>query len=180
MLFVPETGVGLPDATSYIDQTTFESISDLLGYNYAELTAETIEQRLVRATLFIDAEYRRRFPGTRRLTTQALEWPREKAEYVDGAEIAIDAVPKEVQIATVELVYLLEQGIALQPVLSASGELTYNRQRVEGAVEQEQRFSSNNANRRDISTLVEDALSRITGGMGSYYELRIQRVGGNG
>jgi hypothetical protein len=180
MVFTLETGDGLADANSYIDVQTFKDISDLLGYDYADLYDPTIEARLVRATTVLDASYRSQFPGERQTTTQALEWPRSDAVYLDGAEISENTIPKEIQIATVELTNVISSGSNIQPTISSSGEMIYNRQRVEGAVEQEQRFDNHYGNSRDIYTAVDDALSRITGGVSGYFDLKIQRVGGDG
>lgn len=178
MTFTPETGAGVVDANSYIDVATYKSISDLLEYDYSEYTDPTIEARLVRATLVLDSQYRRMFPGERKTETQGLEWPRSNAEYIDGVDIADDVIPREIQLATVEMVQILNAGSNIQPTISSSGELIYNRRRVEGAVEQEQRYSIQSGNRRDIYTSVMDAMSRITGGMAGYYNLEIKRVGG--
>ena len=180
MVFTPEDGTGVVNANSYIDQTTFEEICDLLEYDYSELTSETIEARLVRAAMVLDSEYRSLFPGTRQTETQGLEWPRSNAVYIDGVDIAEDTIPREIKLAVTELAHIIGAGSNVQPTISSSGELIYNRQRVEGAVEQEQRFGNYYGNSRDIYTAVNDALSRITGGMSGYYDLRIQRVGGNG
>lgn len=180
MTFTPETGAGVEGANSYLDVNSYKGICDLLEYSYLDYTDATIEARLVRASLILDSQYRSMFPGERKTETQGLEWPRLNAVYVDGASIAEDTVPTEVKMATVEMVQAISSGQVVQPAISSSGELIYERNRVEGAVEQEKRYDTQGGSRRDVYTSVVDALSRITGGMAGYYALKIKRVGGWG
>jgi hypothetical protein len=178
MVFIPETGVGVTDANSYIDVAGYKDICNLFEYEYVSTSDVTLKARLVRAAIILDSSYRTMFPGERATTTQGLEWPRTGAAYVDGTAIDEDVVPKEIKIAAVELVQIIGAGTDTQPTIGSSGELIYERNRVEGAVEQERRYDSRGGSRRDIYTSVVDALSRITGGMAGYYDLKIQRVGG--
>lgn len=178
MIFTPETGAGVAGANSYLSLLRYQEICDLLEYSYADIADSTIEARLIRSATIMDSSYRHMFPGERMTATQGLEWPRANATYVDGADIADDVVPVEIEMATVELVQVLNSGATVQPTLSSSGEVVYERNRVEGAVERELRYDTQGGNRRDVYTSVVDALSRITGGMHGYYALEIQRVGG--
>jgi len=175
--FAHEDGTGLATANSYVDLDTFKDFADTFGYDYSSLTDTQIETLLIRATMVLDAKYRSDFPGERQVVGQALEWPRSNAVYVDGEEIAESIVPKEVQIALTEMFYVIQSGQTVQPIISSTGSLELERVRIEGAVEEEKRYSSSGAV-RDIYTTVTDALSRITGGMEGYYDLKIIRVGG--
>jgi hypothetical protein len=176
--FVVETGEGLSDANSYISVEEFKELSDLFGYDYSDIADNRIQSFLIRATIILDSEYRSDFPGNRKVSGQALEWPRDEAVYIDGESIDDDIVPKEIKYAMVELLYILNAGGNVQPTISTSGTLSHERKRVEGAVEIEQRYRSDYNYRRDVYTVVTDALSRITGGLSAYSNLRIIRVGG--
>ncbi|GJE00556.1 DnaT-like ssDNA-binding protein [Methylobacterium isbiliense] len=82
-MLIVENGTGLPDAESYV------SVAEACAYHLArrndawldpEVPDEFREAALVRATAFIDATYRDRFPGYRvQGRVQALEWPRVSA-----------------------------------------------------------------------------------------------------
>ncbi|MBN8189540.1 hypothetical protein JF540_22910 [Salipiger thiooxidans] len=66
-------------------------------------TTDALEAALRRATRWIDATYRSRFPGYRTDgRAQALEWPRTDATDASGEEIAVDEIPVEIENATVE------------------------------------------------------------------------------
>lgn len=109
MAIVVEDGTGKSNANSYVSLTDFKSYADARGLSYGADDA-LIEQALIRATNWIDATYRGRFPGVRTNgTAQALQWPRKAGSYQygvyvsdawsttvvdsDGAPIASNAVP---------------------------------------------------------------------------------------
>lgn len=175
--FKPEDGTGMPDSNAYMSLERFKDLSDLLGFEYSTLTPEQTESGLIRATMVLDSNFLSRYPGTRAITGQALEWPRKKAEYIDGESIASNIIPKEVELGTLEMFYLTLAGNNPQPVISAGGNLREERIRVD-VVETHNKYQGQGGLQRDTFTAVEDALSRITGGMASLYSISIKRVGG--
>lgn len=93
-------------ADSYVSESDADTYAtnhflgtDLTAWNDAT-TAEK-EAALRQATQFIDSNFRDRFPGRIRSTSQALEWPRSGAE--DRSGRALNDVPQIVKDATVEL-----------------------------------------------------------------------------
>ncbi len=129
MTLVVEDGTGLPTANSYVSLCNALAYFQARGTAWSDIRA-TGDQRsaaLVRATAYIDATYRSRFPGYR--TTgrlQGLEWPRNgaytevpddgrtnayflegqgqmSAEYQFGFDyIPANVVPREIVAATCE------------------------------------------------------------------------------
>lgn len=175
--FIPEDGTGLPDANSYLSVTDYKEIADLFGYDYSTLTDDVIERYLIRSTIVMDAEYRNMFPGERAVTGQALEWPREDAKYVDGEEISKTVVPKEIRYALTEMMEIIKAGTSLQPVISPTGVLKEERVKVD-VIEESKKYNTDGLRSTDTYRTVEDALSRITGGVAGYAILRLQVVGG--
>lgn len=103
MALTVETGAGLAQADSYV------SVADFDAYFLARYSPDlniddnAKERALRRATKWVDAEFRARFPGCKRIgRLQGLEWPRSNA--ADRERYAIDAytVPKEIVEATCE------------------------------------------------------------------------------
>ncbi len=175
--FIPETGEGIQGANSYLTLEEFYDYSDLYGYDYSNIDLQEIEQKLIRSSSFLDAEFRFRYPGDRP-KGQGLEWPREDAEYIDGEEIPEDVVPSEVKAATVEMFYVVNQGVNIQPNISTEGIVSMERVKAD-VIEEEKRYTNGGVRlSRTTYTAVEDALSRITGGLASLYDLKIIRVGG--
>jgi hypothetical protein len=108
MSLIIETGAGLVDAESYI------SVADATAYHaargnaaWANLASDTVrEQMLRRATDYMEAIYRPRWAGVRKLTAQALSWPRYNVPIKDvpiTQYYPSDAVPAAVAHACAEL-----------------------------------------------------------------------------
>lgn len=76
LTLIKETGDGLVDANSYADVTDGAAYHDghLYPAPWTAATPETQAAALVMATRLIDVLFR--FKGFRRLSTQALQWPR--------------------------------------------------------------------------------------------------------
>ena len=177
--FIIENGEGFTNANSYISLDDLKDYWDTFGYIYSNYTDKALMQNIVKATRVIDSRYRNVFPGTRVTSSQGLEWPRENAYYVDDTEIAPDVVPVEISSATAEMVYAAISGTAtIQPVNSSEGPVIRTRDKVD-VIETEREFTSS-ASRyaTDVITAVDDALSRITGGISAAYNIKIIRVGG--
>jgi len=105
MALTVEDGTGLAGADSYV------SLSDADQYaldhgnpsTWSLLTESQKEEKLRLAAQGLDLEYFGRWLGTRKETTQALEWPRSEVEDEDGNAVDDDSVPSRIQDAQVEL-----------------------------------------------------------------------------
>ena len=103
---IKEDGTGLSNANTYA------SVVDCDAYHEAHLyaaawtaaSAGDKDKALAMATRLIDAEFA--FSGTRKSTTQALQWPREDCPAPDeggGKVVATNVVPKPVANAACEM-----------------------------------------------------------------------------
>lgn len=93
---------GSATADSYTDVATATAYATARGLLFTGVTVDQ-EAALRRATGWIDATYRGRFPGQRENgRAQALEWPRKNAYDTDGDLIAVDSIPDEIVSATIE------------------------------------------------------------------------------
>jgi hypothetical protein len=100
---VVEDGTGKADAESYVSVDDANAYATAHGLTFPASPLAPAEQALRRATAFIDAHYRNRFPGQRKNGRgQALEWPRSYACDKDGNVIADDEIPVEIVNATIE------------------------------------------------------------------------------
>lgn len=174
--FVVETGGGLPNSSSYLSLQEFKDFSDVFLKDYEEYLDEDLQKGLIQSTLFIDSYFLNRYPGSRK-SGQALEWPREKAFYFNKEEIADDVVPRELKLALMETFYLFKSGVEIQPVLRGNGVVTEERVKVD-VIEEHKRYNTSSTPKRATFSVLEDAMARITGGMSSFYNLKIMRVGG--
>lgn len=116
MGIVVETGIGLANANSYASENTLGDYADDRAITLASGDAEAA---LIRASQWIDATYRSRFPGVRTNgSAQGLEWPRKAGSYylgsfvqsgylatvtdIEGIAIATNAIPSALIKATIE------------------------------------------------------------------------------
>ncbi|MGM4891261.1 DnaT-like ssDNA-binding protein [Tardiphaga sp. 839_C3_N1_4] len=123
MALVVEDGSGVEGANAYLDAADFKAYADARGMPYEGKSDDEIEQALIRATGWLDATYRSRWPGVRlNGRAQALAWPRSDAADADGEEISDDEIPQEVLDATAEAAFreLTEPG-SLSPDLERGG-----------------------------------------------------------
>lgn len=156
MALVVEDGTGLAGANSYVSEAEFEA--------YCDASALTIEAgdedaALVRATRYIDGEYRLRFPGTRlNGRAQALEWPRKDAVDQFGDDIDDDEVPVEIKNATCEAAVreLADPG-SLSPDLERGGKI---KELAAGSVDI---IYADGAPAETIFSIIDKALSGIVG-----------------
>lgn len=96
------TTPGAADADSYASLTDATAYTGAHGLAWAGVDADK-ETALRRATAWIDATYRGRFPGARlNGRSQALEWPRRDAYDAAGEFIGSATIPGEVVAATCE------------------------------------------------------------------------------
>lgn len=111
MALITEDGTGIANAESYC------SVADASAYHsargnttWATISTTEMEQALRRATDYIQQVYRSRWTGYRKTTTQALEWPRFNAPFVNGDYYSNTIVPVEVKNACAELAWKAAQG----------------------------------------------------------------------
>lgn len=113
MTLIVETGAGLADAESYCSVAFADNYHTGQGreLEWSDLDDEVKEQALRRATIYMIGEYRMRWAGYRKGTTQSLDWPRYDVPQRDvpggsySAYYPYDSVPREVQIACAELAF---------------------------------------------------------------------------
>jgi hypothetical protein len=152
MTVIVEDGSGVAGANSYIGDAEFTAYADARLYSYGA-DADAIASALIRATAWVDATYRGRFPGVRSNATQALQWPRKAGSYYygvfvqdrwtttvsdsEGVPIAVDAIPQALKNAVAEAAYReigspgslapdLERGGAIQSIQAGSVEIVYS------------------------------------------------------
>lgn len=104
-----ETGTGSATAESYCSVAFADSHFEKTG-NAAWDAVDDKDAALRKATLFMLQTYRPRWKGYRRFVEQALDWPRVDVCLLDygfsyAQMVALDFVPREVQIACAMLAY---------------------------------------------------------------------------
>ncbi len=123
MSLVVEDGTGLSTAQSYL------SVADCDAYNLlhandatwiAALTAAK-EIALIRATQYLDNQYRNRWRGARVQESQALAWPRANAEDYDGYYYDSTELPQTLKDATAECAIKYASSTDMLPDLTANG-----------------------------------------------------------
>lgn len=140
MSFVVEDGTGLPSANAYISTTYFRDYHRERGNTYSA-GSTAIQQAIIRATDYIDGG-RYLFVGLRKLTTQALEWPRIDARYRDDDRAAL-GVPPEVQKACAELALRTVDAtqLAPDPEYDDSGRFVEAKTEMVGPITESTRYS---------------------------------------
>jgi len=148
-----EDGTGVSGANSYLSTADFEAYADARLYSYGA-NQDAIASALIRATAWIDATYRSRWPGVRTFgAMQSLLWPRKAGSNVNGSfvpdrwtttvtdaegiPIATNEIPKVLKDALAEAAYRelnspgslapdLERGGAIQSLQAGSVEIVYS------------------------------------------------------
>ena len=162
--FVVEDGTGLATATSYVSVDELKQFWDNVSYDYSSFSDGQLQQRLNKATEVLDGQYTTLWPGQRNSTTQALDWPRQEATYLDGEEIATTVVPIEVKKAISEIVYAGTQGTTLQPTHDDAGQIETEYTRVDVIETRTTYFNyTSQDTSRDLIIAVVDALARLIG-----------------
>lgn len=113
------TTPGAIDADSYASLTFADAWHAMRGHTaWAAATVAAREAAKRRSTLWLDARFRRRFPGSPTFgRDQALEWPRIDARDCYGRKISSTIIPVEVMKADAEAaLYELEEPGMLMPV----------------------------------------------------------------
>ena len=134
MTVVVETGAALPESNSYVDDNFLQDYFDeIRKAKWSNLTSDEKDATLVSATQFIDLSYK--WIGERASVEQGLNWPRREACYPES-DVLIDGVPKAVQKAVAEAVYILLRQDADISLFSVNGEAQVKKEKL-GVIEQE-------------------------------------------
>lgn len=145
----------------------------LARYNTAWADAANDEVRngaLQKASDYIDATYRTRFPGSKTGgRAQIPAWPRTGA-VLDGEEQPDDEIPIEIEYATYEAALLIVQGVSLNPVPSNGA---VKRERVKaGPVESETEYDTTGVSLTGTFDVIDNLLEGIlVASSGAEYEL---------
>lgn len=89
MALIVEDGTGLATAESYISVTAATTYFSNIGETaWAALASDAVREACLRkATSFMLGRYRPRWDGTRKGTTQALDWPRSLVPIKDAPDL---------------------------------------------------------------------------------------------
>lgn len=179
MALVVETGEGLANAESYASIADIAAYATARGLTFAitggtnEADAEAAARR---ATVWLDASFRARFPGRKANGRgQALEWPRIDACDASGEAIASDEVPAEIINALCEAA-IREKAIpgGLSPDVTP-GQIA-KREKVEGAVEIEYFGTGKADDQRPVATVIGDILGSLLKANGGGYSVPLVRA----
>lgn len=171
MALVVETGTGSSTSESYASLSAASAYAAARGLTFAIADDDEplAEQALRRATAWLDATYRGRFPGWRKnRREQALEWPRESAydAMCPPNLLADDAIPIEIVNATIEAAVREKANPG-----SLSPDVTPGRimseVSVEGAVSVKYVAPGGIADQRPVSTVIDGILSTLLGNRAS-------------
>ena len=108
-MFIVEDGTGLANANSFASVDEFKQYWSDRGSDLSAYADAQIEQNLVKATQYIDKNFR--YIGMKPSSTQALNWPRWYAYSEEG--YVYSGVPKDIISATCEASLLSLQGLSL-------------------------------------------------------------------
>lgn len=127
MSLIVETGAIVAGAESYISVTDASAFHLARGDNtWATITTAQMEEALRRATDYMVQVYRWRWHGSRRSSSQPLDWPRDLVPLMDSpieSYVANDTVPNEVKSAC-----------AMLALRAAAGELLADQSRTKTSV----------------------------------------------
>ena len=104
MAIVVETGTGASTSQSYLSVADCDAYNLLHSNDATWIAASTASKEiaLIRATQYLDSNWRNRWNGVRIIQTQALAWPRSAVIDYDGYEYASNALPQALKDATAE------------------------------------------------------------------------------
>lgn len=114
MALTVETGAGLSNADAYISVVNADAYFTKRGNTtWTDQDTDVKEAAIVRATFGLDTKYRGLWLGVKKLSTQALAWPRTEEKDGetgildgDGYEISIDSLPVALVMACAEVAYI--------------------------------------------------------------------------
>lgn len=162
MAFTVEDGTGVAGANAYASVSDVQAYFDDRGVEGFWGDTNQKQFSIIKASDFIDKRFAKRFIGRKSTGAQGLAWPRLNAVDKDLIEYT-DQVPECIVHATAEyaLRALQAELVADPPTgipVPASGPLISQRNRVEGAVEQELKWGDTTIGFRDVfSATVNDS-----------------------
>jgi len=176
--FILEDGSGKEDSTTYVDVSELKQYWYDVGYNYDALDDNSIKRLLNQSSRYVDNNYRKGFPGYRQYEVQKREWPRIGAYYIDNFIIPEDSVPPEIKFAVNEMAYLISIGENPNSLISKNGKIIAESTAVD-VIKESVEYEEGSTLYSDIYVSVDNALSRITGGVSDNFVLDIIRTGGD-
>ena len=132
MAIIVEDGSGIANAQSYIsvaDADTYFAEHSQPAIWTAALTADK-EKALKLSTQYMDAVFKLRWKGTRKLETQALDWPRYSVNDRDGYWIPDTPLPRVLKEACAEYAVRSMTDELFPDLAADSGPLTAKRVKV--------------------------------------------------
>jgi hypothetical protein len=124
MTLIVEDGSGLATAESFSSVTSANTYIENrygAGTTWASKTDAQKEQYLRLGTEFLVNQYRGRWKGEMKTTTQALPWPRINVTDEEGNTRSSSILPPELVYATVESAKRLSEGTTLEEDLKRGG-----------------------------------------------------------
>ena len=159
MTLTVEDGSGVPGADAYLSAADARTYWDAHGFAYGTVADDLIEAAIRRATVFLEARFRTRWPGRRvdlNDVRQALSWPRKHARDVEGARLSETAIPAELLSASAELASReLSQPYSLSPDTATQRTLSEG---IGGAMTT---TYANMGDQRPVVVVVDDLLSGL-------------------
>lgn len=155
MSFTVEDGTGLSTANSYTSVADADSYFADHGVptDWAAASSGAKQVALVKATQYLDAKYKLRWKGCKKLSTQKLDWPRYGAYDSNEYWIDSESVPSQVKDAACQLA-----NSALTAELftteTSPGAISYERSKV-GPVEQEIHYTGGKTQQVKYTLAVE-------------------------
>lgn len=143
MAFIVQDDTGLiADATAYIDEAFFDAyFTDLNNEAAIDIDGAVKQAAIIEATQYIDDRFD--FKGLKLNKTadgQTTQWPRQMMYDEDGD--VVEGLPLRLQQACAEYALRASSSPLLpDPEIDSRGKVIASRERVEGAVEEEIRFS---------------------------------------
>jgi len=147
MAFIVEDGTGKADANAYVSVAFVTAYLTETGNEsaWSALGSTLQEQAIVRASRYIDQRFARRFMSTKRLRTQALQWPRYDIYDASGQLwVSSDEVPAEVQKATAEYAQRASVGASELITDPSSSRTPMESKKKIGPIEKTEKFGSSN------------------------------------
>ncbi len=160
MALVVEDGSGKIDAESYISVVDFKDYCDKVGLVYGSATNLEIEQAARRGTTYIEGRLQNKSRGYKRISTQALGWPRGSVVDDDGFSVPYNVLPKKLIWATAEATFReLKSANSLTPDFVAAKSV---KRKVVGPLEKEFFSGGTAASVTPVVGVIDSLLESLT------------------
>lgn len=108
MQFIVEDGTGIPNATSYASTGAADDYATFWDKGFwLELSLNVKQRFLIQATKFLDANLD--YPSKILTKEQSLAYPRVAFKDAHGRQVS--GLPEQIQIATIEVAFMIAQGV---------------------------------------------------------------------